>query len=376
MHASWRVHCDLALKDATRRRGALTSLARRLLSSLSETVQLLQVRETGGAMIVARALKMLAGRHAEEHDLAEIDAFELFSAMLDGGIAEIELGAGLAALAMKQLAPTEIAGFRRALQGRLNRLSAPSTARTVVIPSYGGARARANLMPLLALMLARFGVPVLVHGPLEAHGRVASAAVFRELGILPCASLREAQAALETSRLAFVPTALLSAALAQLLALRARLGVPNCAHHVARLADPFGGEGLKLVPAADDAERDAFAAALAMHHEHALLFHGAEGEAYADPLRRPAIVYFRSGEPTLLFDAEAVSAVTHAGHLPEQAEAKGAAQWISLVLAGKVPTPPPIANLLACCLYGTGFASDLHQSKALVAVRSHSQAAA
>jgi len=330
-------------------------------------------------MVVARALKTLAGKRAEQHDLAEIDAFELFSAMLDGGVGELELGATLAALAMKPLAPTEIAGYRRALQARLNRLSAPAGARTVVIPSYGGAQSQPNLMPLLAMMLARFGVPVLVHGPLEAQGRVPSAAVFRELGVLPCASLKDAQSALDTSRLAFVPTALLSPALAQMLALRARLGFANCAHHVARLADPFGGEALKLVPVGDDAEEHSFAAALALQHEHALLFHGTEGEAYADPLQRPAITYFRPGEQATLFGGEAMHAAAHPlhlGHVPGQAEAKRAACWITLALGGKVSMPPPMANLLACCLYGAGVAQDFHQSKALVAVRAHGHAAA
>ena len=330
-------------------------------------------------MIVARALKTLVWKRAEQRELAEIDAFALFSAMLDGGVGELELGAVLAALAMKPPVATEMAGFRRALQVRLNRLCAPAGARTVVIPSYGGARTQPNLMPLLALMLARFGVPVLVHGPLEAQGRVPSAAVFRELGVLPCASLREAQSALDTSRLAFVPTSLLSPALAQMLALRARLGFPNCARHAARLADPFDSAGLKLVPVDDDAEGDSFGAALAMQQEHALLFHGAEGEAYADPLQRPAIIYFRPGERTTLFAAEALPAAAHLsdpGHTPAQAEAKATACWIQLALSGKVPTPPPMANLLACCLYGSGVAEDIHRSKALVAVRAHGHAAA
>jgi anthranilate phosphoribosyltransferase len=330
-------------------------------------------------MIAARAMKTLVRKRAEQHDLAEIDAFELFSAMLDGGIGELELGAALAALAMKPLVPAELSGFRRALQARLNRLRAPAGARTVVIPSYGGARTQPNLMPLLALMLARFGVPVVVHGPLEAHGRVPSAAVFRELGVLPCASLTQAQSALEASRLAFVPTSLLAPALAQMLALRARLGFPNCARHVARVADPFDGAGLKLVPVDDDAEAESFGAALAMLQEHALLFHATEGEAYADPLQRPAITYFRPGEQTVLFGAEAVPAAAHAfdlGRTPVQAGAKATASWIQLALSGKVPTPPPIANLLACCLYGSGIAVDIHQSKALVALRAHGQAAA
>jgi hypothetical protein len=33
--------------------------------------------------------------------------------------------------------------------------------------------------------------------------------------------------------------------------------------------------------------------------------------------------------------------------------------------------PLPIANLLACCLFGTGYAEDFNQAKAIVAVRAH-----
>ncbi|HXZ50635.1 MAG TPA: DNA-binding protein YbiB [Burkholderiales bacterium] len=324
-------------------------------------------------MNVARALQVLSQGENGVRDLPEQDAFELCSAMLDGGVPELELGATLATLGTKRLAPGEIAGFRRALQQRLNRLEAYERVRAVVIPSYGGARSHANLMPLLAVMLARFGVPVLIHGALEAQGRVASAAVLRELGVLPCKSLGEAQSALEATRLAFVPTALLSPALAQLLALRARLGTAGCARQIARLADPFDGEALKLVPADDEDEKVAFASVLGMHHEHALLFIGTEGEAYVNPLQRPAIVHFRSGEPSLLFDAE----TSHGpGPVGPQPDAKSAARWIQGVLAGKTPLPPPMSRLLASCLYGAGLSEDLYQAMALVALGFRGEAVA
>ncbi|HXZ93565.1 MAG TPA: DNA-binding protein YbiB [Burkholderiales bacterium] len=324
-------------------------------------------------MIVARAMQVLAHGGENARDLAEQDAFDLCSAVLDGGIAELELGAALAALDMKRLAPSEISGFRRALQPRLNRLDSPERLRAVVIPSYGGARAHANLMPLLALMLARFGVPVLIHGALEAQGRVASAAVLRELGVLPCKSLAEAQSVLESTRLAFVPTGLLSPALAQLLALRARLGTAACARQIARLADPFDGRGLQLVPADDENEKAVLTAVLGVHEEHALLFVGSEGEAYVDPLQRPAIVHFRSGEPSLLFHAEAPHGSGPAGPAPD---AKSTALWIQSALDGKTPLPSPMSRLLASCLYGSGLCDGLHQAMALVALRTCNQAAA
>ena len=330
-------------------------------------------------MLVPQAIKRLVCRHAGEHNLTESEALELCSAVLDGGISEFELGALLGVLASRPLAPPELAGFRRAAQARLNRLTVPAGPRPVAIPSYGGARTQANLMPLVAVALARLGVPVVVHGPLEGQGGIASASVFRELGVLPNATLNDAREALDASRIAFVPTALLCPALAQLVSLQARLGVPTCGRDVAPLIDPFGGEALKLVPAGDENQSESLAAVLAALGEHALLFHGCEGQAYPDPLRRPAMILFDAGERVTLFDGHALPApagAARAGALPEHPDAKRTAGWIEQVLAGRQPMPLPIANLLACCLFGAGYAEDFNQAKAIVAVRAHALTAA
>jgi anthranilate phosphoribosyltransferase len=325
-------------------------------------------------MPAAHAIKRLACRNTGEHFLSEPDAFEIFSAALDGGVGEFELGALLGVLATRPLGSPELAGFRHAAQARLNRFIPPPGPRPVAVPSYGSGRTQANLMPLIALALARFGVPVLVHGPLDGQGGVASASVLRELGVFPCATLQEAHDALESSHIAFVPTALLCPALGGLVALHARLGVPTCAGEVAPLIDPFGGAALKLVPAGSEDRRQALASVLAGLGEHALLFQGCQGEAFPDPLQRPAMTLFDAGEGVTLFDgqaAPALAATARAGTLPEQADAKSTAVWTEQVLAGKHPMPLPIANLLACCLFGAGYAEDFNQAKAIVALRGH-----
>jgi len=115
------------------------------------------------------------------------------------------------------------------------------------------------------------------------------------------------------------------------------------------------------------------------HGDCALLFHGSEGEAYADPRQRPAIEYFCDGAHETLFEAEPLPVMTNGprtSRLPEHADAKSTARWIRDALSGKEPLPPPITNLLACCLYGAGYADDFNQSKAIVAVRTHSLAVA
>ena len=114
--------------------------------------------------------------------------------MLDGGVPELELGALLVALRMKGESPGELLGAYEALAARVHQLQPPRRRpRTVVIGTGEGTRSQPNLTPLVALVLRRMGVPVLVHGALEGHGRVAAAYVFRELGVLPCATLAQAQ---------------------------------------------------------------------------------------------------------------------------------------------------------------------------------------
>ena len=341
-------------------------------------------------MTAAQLLKRVTGHPPA--DLSESEACEMFSTLLDGGQPELELGALLAAIAMKNTSADELAGFHRATRGRMNRLAAPSTARQalrpLVIPSYSGTLEHPNLMPLIALLAAHFGLPVVVHGPLEGHGRIASVSIFCELGVLPCATLKEAQAALAEGRVAFVPTGLFSPALMQLLSLRNRLGFSNCAHAVANLIDPFDGQGLKLLPAADADQFGRLSNALLANGDSALLFHGTEGEAFADPAQRPAIEYFSEGTHQTLFEAELPPPAENreprpmgAGplrspRLPEHPDAKCTARWIRDALAGRAPLPPPITNLLACCLFAAGYTDDFNQSKAIVAVRTHSLAVA
>ena len=55
----------------------------------------------------------------------------------------------------------------------------------MVLPSYNGARKLPVLTPLLALLLAREGLPVVVHGTPTESSRVLSQEVFQALGIAP-----------------------------------------------------------------------------------------------------------------------------------------------------------------------------------------------
>lgn len=314
------------------------------------------------------AIREIARGTEGARDLTRDEARQLYAAILDGGVPDLELGAITIALRMKGETVEEMSGFLAAASERVNALRAPpGSLRPVVIPSYNGARKGANLTPLLALLLQRYGVPVLLHGLIEGYGRVTSAQILREFGILPCTNRTQVQQAIDGRGLVYVPLSLLSPGLADQLALRSRLGLRNCAHSLVKMLDPFHGSGLVLAAATHPDYVDTMRELLLANGAHALLQRACEGEPYANPLRRPRIEHLHDGVAEVLFEAEHDS-LKSLPNLPENSEARATADWIRRALAGELPIPQPICNQLAACLYACGYASDLNQAKAIVAV--------
>jgi len=84
-------------------------------------------------------------------DLSRVDAQEIYAAMLNGQMSEIELGAFLIAMRIKGESVQELAGFLHAAEASFTSLVVPEGSYApVVIPSYNGARQLPNLTPLLA----------------------------------------------------------------------------------------------------------------------------------------------------------------------------------------------------------------------------------
>ncbi len=323
-------------------------------------------------MSYAATIKTLACR-IDAHDLAPEDAALLFGAILDGGVPDLELGALLVALRMKGESPGELLGAYEALAARVHQLQPPpADARTVVIGTGEGTRSQPNLTPLVALVLRRMGVPVLVHGALEGHGRAAAAYILRELGLFPCATLAQAQAALDRDKIAFVPTAVFAPGLAALQALRSRLGVPNTGHLLARLVDPLPGASLRLVGVSDPARLARMREMLLGTGERAIVLSGTDDEPFADPRQRPQIELVDDGAGTVLFGEERAP-VDAPAKAPEARGAKATARYIRRIIEGASPLPMPIVNEVACCLYGAGLTADLNQAKAIVAVETHTR---
>jgi anthranilate phosphoribosyltransferase len=309
------------------------------------------------------------GRGAEgSRDLSRDDAQQLYAAMLDGGVPDLEMGAIILGLRVKGESLDEMLGFLAATDERTHKLDMPhGRVRPVALPTYNGARKEANLTPLLALLLQRFGVPVVVHGLLEGFGRVTTAHIFRELGVMPVASTTQAQIALDEKGLAFLPLSALCPGIHNLLALRSRMGVRNSAHSLVKLINPFRGDAVMVAPATHPDFIELMRNILIAQGQRGLLLRGTEGEPFANPKRRPRLEFTHDGMVETLFEAEHES-LRAIPNLPEANDAVSTAKWIRRILDKQVPLPKPLANQLACLLYASGYAEDFNQAKAIVAV--------
>ena len=299
-------------------------------------------------------------------DLTEEQAEGLFGAILDGFVPDMELGAILLSMRIKGEAEGELRGFKRALDARTPQVSLPDGApRAIVSPTSTGARRQPTLAPLLALLLSRQGLPVLLHGRHDFDSRVSPFELLEALGIRRVSSLAEGQDKLNNGAIACVGLEVLCPGLDRLLALRPRLGVRNSGHSIAKILDPLRGHSARLVAVTHPEYVERMRVFLDEDKGAALLMRGTEGEAYANPRRRPLMEGFLDGRSEVLFPIEEGGAPPLDG-LPDSAELEANAGCIRAMLEGRQAIPQPILDQTAACLYLAGKAATLEAAARLL----------
>jgi anthranilate phosphoribosyltransferase len=295
----------------------------------------------------ARYIKEIGRGPNGARALTADDTRALYGAMLDGKVADLELGAIMLAYRVKGESADELAAMLAAAHASFAPVQiAHGAYRPVSIPSYNGARKQPNLVPLLALLLAREGVPVLVHGVTEDPGRVTSAEIFTHLQIAHATTHADIEDALAARRLAFAPVTVLAPKLARLLALRRRMGVRNSTHTLVKILQPFAPASLRLVNYTHPPYRDSLTQLFVTHPDAAaggaLLARGTEGEAVADTRRQVQIDWLHDGICETRVTAQRSSADAPEVELPEARDAATTAAWIDAVLRGEAPVPGAI----------------------------------
>ncbi len=292
-------------------------------------------------MSISHYIKEIGRGKDGARSLSREQATDLFGQVLDGAVTDLEVGGFCLAMRIKGETPDEMAGFLDATHARLQR-TPDNGLTTVVLPSYNGARKLPVLTPLLALLLAREGAAVLVHGTATEDRRVTSEAVFAALG----QAARTSVNALQAGECAFVPTEVLHPGLKRLLDVRRVVGLRNPAHSLVKLMNPCAGRALIVGSYTHPEYAVSMAQTFALVGAHALLLRGTEGEPVADARRTPQMDAFRDGERVLLQPAQEGS-LAALPDLPRDISADATASYIRDVLDGRLPVPAPIALQVA-----------------------------
>jgi len=297
-------------------------------------------------MTIAPYLREIGRGKDGARALARDQAADLMARLLDGQVSDVEAGAFAIAMRIKGETPEELAGFMDAVAPRLLPLPAPPAAGAVVLPSYNGARRLPNLVPLLALQLAREGLAVLVHGLEEDPGRITTSAVFEALGLPPVRDAAGVAARWAAGAPAFIATDDLHPSLARVLALRRLIGLRNPAHSLAKLLPALGParNAVRVVNHTHPEYAVSLGEFLALTQATALLMRGTEGEPVADARRCPKLTAFLDGvaQPALSVEGQGGSLVA----VPElpPIDAASTAAYIVDVMAGARSLPTPIAT--------------------------------
>lgn len=311
--------------------------------------------------------------------LSREQAADLMGKLLDGQVSDLELGAFCIAMRFKGESAQELAGFLDATQQRLPAWPAASAVvPVVVLPSYNGARKLPNLVPLLAALLARQGLPVLVHGCVTEDKRVSTGAVWQQLGW----PVLQKPTALAAGQMAWIQTRHLLPSLERLLQVRRQIGLRNPTHSIVKLLNPLGGPGtpaaarrsLLLASYTHPDYAHPMAETLALHSASALLLRGTEGEAVAPPNREPTSLGLIDGQ--ICFERSAIHSSQLGGHAtgdepvttePTQGlDVAQTAQRIEAMLAGTLAIPAPITQQIAQI---QAMHSAIHQPGAEATVR-------
>ena len=289
-------------------------------------------------MGISQYIKVIGRGKDGARALTRDQACDLFGQVLDGTVTDLEVGGFCLAMRIKGETPEEMAGFLAATDQRLRHF--PATDRpTVVLPSYNGARKLPVLTPLLALLLARHGLPVLVHGTATESSRIFASEVLSALDIHALTAIKT----IADGEVVFAATELLCPGLKRLLDVRRAVGLRNPAHSLVKIMNPCLGQALVVSSYTHPEYAASMAQTFELIQANALLLRGTEGEVVADARRMPRMEAFIHGQRQWLQEAQS-GTLAALPDLPDTTDAAATAAYIQAVMTGTLTVPAPIAR--------------------------------
>ena len=212
---------------------------------------------------------------------------EAMGMLLRGEAEPEQIGAFLMLLRLKEEAPEEIAGFALAVKDQINLPTAIPNEQLkadVDWSSYAGKRRQLPWYILSALLLARNGHRVFMHGT-EGHtpGRVYTRECLKELGVPVCDNYHQVAENLTKDNFAYMPLEAISKPLKAMIELKPLLGLRSPVHSFTRMINPLDAP-VEMIGIFHRGFMDIHAnAGILMNQPHLSVFRGEGGEAERRP---------------------------------------------------------------------------------------------
>ena len=222
------------------------------------------------------------------------EAYDAFSMILKGDVLDVQLGAFLMLLRVKEESVDELTGFVQATKDQLNfqPLSVD-----LDWSSYAGKRKHYPWFLLAALTLAKHGYNVVMHGA-SGHtiNRVYTEQVLEYLGYPICQNQQQVAEQLKTQHFAYLALEVISPILSDLINLRNVMGLRSPIHTLARLINPFNAKAtLQAIfhPAYRSSHQQA---AFKLGYQNSAVIKGEGGEFERNPDAKTLICGIKQGQ--------------------------------------------------------------------------------
>ncbi|HER27645.1 MAG TPA: glycosyl transferase family protein [Rhodospirillales bacterium] len=224
------------------------------------------------------------------------EMYDAASIILRGEIEPLQLGAFLCILRMRTEVPEEGEGFVRAVRDTLD-LPADIPPVDLDWASYSGKKRQLPWYLLAALLLADNGIRIFMQGT-QGHtpDRVYSRTVLEFLGVPIAGSFAQAADHIRASNFTYLPLAILSPPLQDIIDLKPVLGLRTPVNTFGRMVNPFSAPyELQTVfhPNYRDVHRDT---ARLLGQAHMAVFKGEGGEAERRPQKPLLVQYLHDGQ--------------------------------------------------------------------------------
>ena len=189
----------------------------------------------------AQYVRILGKGKKGSRSLTEDEAFDAMSMILQNKVEQVQLGAFLMLLRVKEESPEELSGFVKAVQAHIkvpNNLSVD-----LDWSSYAGKRRHLPWFIFSILLLSQAGYKVFIHGASgHTHNRLYTEHVLKELGFEVATNWEQANHLVNKHGFAYMALNHISPILAELINLRHLFGLRSPVHSLSRLINPLNAD--------------------------------------------------------------------------------------------------------------------------------------